>query len=399
MTLNPARHKLASAIAFLLVCFTVMEIAVRLISHRDEDGNRWFGGARLKPYHLPAKRISRLVGEYTAAQSRKLIYDADVGWAAQPARNGNNPQGFYSVSPDIDCAQPTDRLRVAIFGASYAAGSFETGWWRHLEKALNDAGVRAEVLNFGCGGYAMDQAFLRWRKQGAAYHPHIVLFGFTRQNCENNLNLLRMVCEPDSGIPFMKPRFLLEGDQLRLINTPTPAPEELPGLAARFNEWPLARHEHYFKAEDFQDRPWRRSLLLALLEARIGAAHDRATAADFYQEDGEAARLAVKLIAQFKQEAEAAGSRFYILHLPAEPDLRTLQATGNYPFAGLFAAVNRIAPVIQPEPAMLNTARGHNLSRYFYDGHYTNEFNQVIGATVANALLASPDAKRLRGMK
>ncbi len=396
---NYTRHKLLAAPGFLLVCFVVLEIAVRLISHQDADSNRWFGGTRLKPYRLPVRRTTQLVQEYTIAESRKLIYDAEVGWAPQPGRNGNNAQGFYSISPDTDLAPPTNRLRVAIFGASYTAGHFETGWWRTLEKALNDAGVAAEVFNFGVGGYAMDQAFLRWRKSGAAYHPHIVIFGFTRQNCENNLNLLRIVAEPDTGIPFMKPRFLLEHEQLKLINTPTPIPEALPGIVARFSEWPLARHEQHFKAEDFQASLWRHSSLFALFEARIGAARDRAATASFYQEDGEAGRLAVKIISQFRQEAEAVGSRFYVLHLPSESDLRTFQATGNYPFAGLLNAVNRIATVIQPETAMLTAARGHDLARYFNDGHYTNEFNPAIGAAVAEALLANPDMDRYRARK
>jgi hypothetical protein len=396
------RRNLLLTMGSVLVCLVVLEVAIRVVGRCDEDGNRWIRWTRLKPYHLPVKRVTRLVETYKTAQSRAtIIYDHDLGWSPQPGHNHSNAQGFYSTRPDPDPAQPTDRLRIALFGASYTVGSFETGWWRTLEKTLNDAGVKAEVLNFGVGGYGVDQAFLRWRKHGAAYHPHIVIFGFSGQISGNNLNFLRMLHEPLTGVPFMKPRFLLDGDQLKLINTPTPPPDELPGIVARFGEWPLAQHEYYYSATDFQNNLWRHSWLLAFAEAQIEKVQKRAARASLYREDGEAARLTLKIIGQFRQEAEAAGSRFYVLHLPSEPDLRAFQKNGSYPFAGLFTQLNRVATVINPDQAMLEVARGQELARFFFDGHYidTNEFPHVVGTVVGKALLARSDVEQYREKK
>jgi hypothetical protein len=394
------RLNLLLTIGSALVCLVILEVAIRIVSRRDEDGNRWVGWTRLKPYYLPVSRVTRLVEAYTTAQSRAMIYDHDLGWSPQPGRNSNNAQGFYSTRPDPDPAQPTDRLRIALFGASYTAGSFETGWWRTLERSLNDAGVKAEVLNFGVGGYGMDQAFLRWRKHGAAYHPQIVIFGFNGQNCGDNLNLMRMLHEPLTGVLFMKPRFLLDGDLLKLINTPTPTPEELAGIIARFSKWPLAQHEYYYSATDFQNNLWRHSWLLAFTEAQIEKIRKRAARASFYREDGEAARLTLKIIGQFRQEVEAAGSRFYVVHLPSERELRALQESRSYPFAGLFTQLNRVATVINPDHAMLDAARGQDLASFFFDGHYaTNEFPHVVGTVAAKALLATPDVERYREKK
>jgi hypothetical protein len=395
------RLNLLLAIGSVLVCLVVLDVAIRVVSRRDEDGNRWIRWTRLKPYHLPVKRVTRLVEAYQTAQSRAIIYDHELGWSPQPGRNRNNAPGFYSTRPDPDPAQPTDRLRIALFGASYTACSFEAGWWRTLDKTLIDAGVEAEVLNFGVAGYGIDQAYLRWRKHGAAYHPHIVIYGFNGQNCGNNLNLLRMLNEPLTGVPFMKPRFLLDGGQLKLINTPTPTPEELPGIVARFSEWPLAQHEHYFSPKDFQNNLWRHSWLLAFAEAQIEKVRQRTARASFYREDGEASRLTLKIIGQFKQEVEAAGSRFYVLNLPSEPELRALRETGSYPFAGLFTRLNQDATVINPDQAMLEVAHGQDLARFFFDGHYTdtNEFPRVVGTIVGKALLASSDVERYREKK
>jgi hypothetical protein len=386
------RHKLRAAAGFVLVSFLVLEIAVRLMCRYDADGNRWFRNLQLKPYRLPVREMTEFVRKYDSSQTRILAYSPDLGWVPQPLRKGYNAHSFYSTAPAVDRTPSPDRLRVALFGASYTAGSFETGWWRSLEKSLNDSGVPAEVFNFGCGGYAMDQSFLRWRNEGAAYHPHVVIFGFTDANSGADLNLFRWFTQSDTGIPFMKPRFVLDHDKLRLINTPTPELDEVPGIVAHFPDWPLARYEHYFVPADYQMLPWRHSALLALFEARFATTDQPVTTGS----SGEAEQLAVKIIRQFKSETEAAGSTFYVVHLPIEPDLRAIQDTGTYPSASLLTAIKGMATVIQPESALLAAAGEHNLSRYFFDGHYTTEFNPVVGQAVAKALLACPEVERFR---
>lgn len=390
------RRKLRAAAGFLILAFLVLEGAVRLIGISDADGNRWFRGVRLRPYRLPVQRTAKLLRDYAAAPARALSYDPDIGWVPEPGHAGKNSQGFTSSLPEVALKAPAGRLRIAIFGPSYADGSFETGWWRTLEGDLQKAGVDAEVLNFACGGYGMDQALLRWRKQGAQYHPHIVLFGFTRENAEANLHLLRLLEDPGSGTPFMKPRFLLEHGQLRLINAPTPTPEEVPGLIAHFSGWALAANELNFSPSDYRSFGWRHSALLSFCEARIAATRQRDRTALLYQSDGEAAQLALKIITQFKTEVENAGSRFCVANLPTEADLRFVQANGSKPFGDLAAAVQRIAPFIETEPALLAAAQGRDLARYFSDGHYTNELRPAVGHAIAAALLPRPEVAPFR---
>jgi hypothetical protein len=391
------RRKLLLGACFALVSFLVLEMGVRVMGRRDADGNRWFGSLRLKPYHLPVKHTADLVREYDAAKSRIVVYDPELGWTPQPGANGHNAYGFYSTAPTVDRTPAANRLRIALVGTSYTEGTFATGWWRSLEESLNDAGVPAEVLNFGCGGYATDQAFLRWRKEAAAYRPQVVILGFSHGDSDRNLSLFRWFAEPDTGIPFMKPRFLLVHDQLQLINTPTPTPEELPGLVAHFGDWPLARDDGYFAPSDYQTRPWRRSALLDLFQAKLAAANGPQSSGLSPQAEGEAARLTVKIIRQFRSEVEAAGSSFYVVHLPYESDLRAFQDTGAYPFADLLAGIKGAATVFEPESALLAAAQGRNLTRYFYNSHYTGEFNRAVGEAVAQALLARPEAVRFRG--
>ena len=209
-------------------------------------------------------------------------YDPDLGWVQVPngrsddGLNFANSAGYRAASTDAPGADPEAArgvLRIALFGDSFTHGSqvrFEDSWGYVLERQLNEAGLRAEVLNFGAGGYGMDQAFLRWRKQGRAYRPDVVLFGFLDRDVRRNLNLVRRIGHPTSGNPYSKPRFVLDdGGSLRLINTPTVPLDELPALLRGFEEWEFHNYESGYRPEDYKDPWWIQSRLLGFLEARL----------------------------------------------------------------------------------------------------------------------------------
>ena len=41
-----------------------------------------------------------------------------------------------------------------------------TDWGFFLERNLTDLGYNVEVMNFGVGGYGIDQIYLRWEIEG-----------------------------------------------------------------------------------------------------------------------------------------------------------------------------------------------------------------------------------------
>ena len=108
-----------------------------------------------------------------------------------------------------------------------------------------------------------DQAFLRWQYMGHEYSPDIVLFGFRVENVYRNLSVVRSIYNPKTGNPFSKPRFLLEGGTLTLVNSPTVPAEEMPDLVASLSGSPLAEYEYYFEEEDYTEYWWLNSRLFA----------------------------------------------------------------------------------------------------------------------------------------
>ena len=394
--MSPRRRnflKLLIPLAAALLCLAALEIAVRVLCRVDVDGGAWFRETRLKPYRLPVRRAKQQVAAYLATPASALIYDSALGWSQRPGVADHNDAGFITTGPTPPRERSADRLRIALFGDSFTQGNFRTGWWRVLEEQLNVAGVKCEVLNFGVGGYGMDQAYLRWQRDGAPWRPQIVVFGFFAEDCYRNVNTLRLLRDPDSGIPFMKPRFVPEGDDLKLINSPVPEPPRVSGILATFlhppnaDPWPLREHDYYFREADFRMNAWRWSRLAALVEAKATLAGDAADSATFFRPEGEASRIALGLMRRMRAEVEASGARFLVAHLPGEKELANLRRSGLMPHQALYKTLRHEQTVIALEPALLAAAQGHELREFFRDAHYAGAFNAIVGKQLAEALL------------
>ena len=206
----------------LIACITVLlilaalEVVVRLGGETNNIGQFSFMGYALEPYTPPVERQRRYVEEYLENQDQAIyIYDEMLGWTYPPnaARHSGtftiNSAGLRSQREYSQTPSP-DTLRIALFGDSFTAGdevSDDETWGHQLEMKLNQAGIRTEVLNFGVGGYGMDQAFLRWQKAGRGYAPDMVIFGFQPENLDRNVNIFSMLHFGTK--PFSKPRFVL----------------------------------------------------------------------------------------------------------------------------------------------------------------------------------------------
>ena len=83
-----------------------------------------------------------------------------------------NTQGIRSPVPAFTPRAAEGVLRIALFGDSFTHGDdvpVEHSFGQVLEQQLITAGIPAEVLNFGVGGYGIDQAMLRFKEHGAAF--------------------------------------------------------------------------------------------------------------------------------------------------------------------------------------------------------------------------------------
>jgi len=154
-------------------------------------------------------------------QGKQLLYrelDPDLGWTTRPNTTTSN----YTINKDgirasreYSKAVPPDKIRIAAFGNSFTFGSYMKNdqTWEYFIETLDS---RLEVLNFGVGTYGVDQAYLRYKRDGMRFNPQFVLIGFLPENINRHVNVYRPFYSRRGGMPLSKPRFFLKNNQLVL---------------------------------------------------------------------------------------------------------------------------------------------------------------------------------------
>ncbi len=377
----------AGAILPVVLCLVLTEGAVRLLTVRSEHGQLYFQGGRLRPYKMPIARVSDNLEKYASRPDSYSMYHPLLGWAPRPGSVSDN--GLYRSnsaglrSPrEFELTPSAGVLRIALFGDSYTHGdevSYQQSWAARLEASLAEAGIAAEVLNFGVGGYGMDQAYLRWRIEGAQYRPDAVVFGFAPRNMARNLNVFRCIVSHYSNIPFSKPRFVLEGQELRLVNSPTLPLEELVPTLADFQHSPLREYEFFYAEDDYAEHWWLKSELLSVLSKEVRGLGKKPIAC--WSIDQQPAKLTIAIVAAFAAEVSASGARFHVAHLPSKIDLRTYGASGRFCYDDLLRHFDAHYPLVRAESYFTDP----DVDRYF-SGHYSAEGNELVATAVAERI-------------
>jgi hypothetical protein len=105
-----------------------------------------------------------------------------------------NAQGWNSTKPSYVRAKTPGVLRVAVVGDSYVHGSFvnpDQGFPEVIERELNAAGVRAEVLRFGMDGAPLSQYLHMLRREVRQYQPDVVVVQLIHNDFDETYRFLR----------------------------------------------------------------------------------------------------------------------------------------------------------------------------------------------------------------
>ena len=403
-------------LVFSFISFCMAEVFVRFTGDYDADGNFRWHSRELRPLKLPVRSIRNTVNAYLRSDLSYIVYDPDLGWTIRPntvshdKRYTSNSQGIRSAPMEYALGAVPDRTRVAIFGDSYAHGHdvpFAESWGYLLERRLDVPGRPVEVLNLGVQGYGIGQAYLRWKKLGAKFEPDIVLFGFCAENVKRVVNVVRPLYAPRAGLPFSKPRFLLAGDELQLVNVPTVSPDKLIQLVTTLDSSELGQYEYHFDPENYATRFWHYSKFVALLLdfLQVNKVNEKDVRqqkeASFYDVAKEPSRVTLKILEAFKHDVEERGAAFVIVHLPSRRDMDVLAGGDPLPHAELLGQLDARFDVAHPESAMLGTGSAAALDVLFYQKkwHYSAEGGRVLVdvlAEVLGPLLPAPEGRAAR---
>jgi hypothetical protein len=159
--------------------------------------------------------------DLVACKTTYLLHSPALGWTIKPKGYWfdlyrANSQGIRA-DRDYQPFPGSNAVRIATFGDSFTHGE-EVKNGDTWQEQLNRLDRNLEVINFGVGGYGLDQAFLRYQRDSVCYHPQLVFIGFMEENINRLVNVFRPFYTP--GIPLTKPRFMIKDNQLVLLPNP-----------------------------------------------------------------------------------------------------------------------------------------------------------------------------------
>ncbi len=257
-----------------------------------------------------------------------LERDPVLGWPSKGAlasadhdRSGSRPVPAYPT-PGDEC--------VTLYGDSYTYGSEVSdaeAWGNVLAHRLD-----CRVGNFGVGGYGTDQSLLRFIGNSADTAP-VSILGLFPVNMMRNVNQYRHLRTGDSPLGF-KPRFVVEGDSLRLIPKPNPTFAELPHLRDDLRR--LLPHEAFEPGTTVGPVPFQFPFTLTVAKLFLhGQVRswllDRPSWIDFLDSDhpSQARQVTTEICRRFVDECRARNKQCFLLLLPTPNSYDYYRATGR----------------------------------------------------------------------
>lgn len=383
----------------MLVKLVTVLVTVSLVMAGTEIGVRWYGPvapANLLPFPIRHAELARL-----AVGDTYIRFDQVLGWSQRPATRtlddgiefAANAAGFRS---DREYAQtpPLGVSRVAAFGDSFIhcdEVQYQDCWTTRLESAWNGS----EVLNFGIPAGAPDQGWLRYRRDARPLVPCAVLIGFQVENVNRVVNRYRPFYASSSGIALSKPRFVLDGDGLRLLPNPAESVDQLADPAWVERRLGLDDFWHYpgmFAPSGLDNLMLSRLVRTALYRQHRagieGPISDERPNGDAYQPQDERFQVSGRLLREFAREVQADGATPVVVFFGQKAEVTSVRHRAPKEYQPLldWMASEQI-PVIDVTSDLAREANRSGVDTLFArNGHYSRRGNQVVSAALAERL-------------
>jgi hypothetical protein len=235
---------------------------------------------------------------------------------------------------DIEPQNPSDKQRVFVFGDSYAHGSRvpndET--WSEFLAAKDD---RLEVWNFGVDGYGMGQSYLRFQLVTSELDYDLTLLMFVPDDSLwRDVNTIRHIGHRWRSYK-VNPRFVLDGDRLRLIQSPYENLDEMmdrnkAGISNELREH-LRRYDAFYIESKYEaPRVWRYSIISKKVVAALIARRERKINEGVLEPGSEAQRISKKIFEAMHRDATGNGKEFCLVVLPNRGAIKRYREEPRY---------------------------------------------------------------------
>lgn len=311
---------LLAGLFVVILALAVLEIGIRVVAKPHPFG-RQIGPLVLKSYEWDVtKNFNRELYENSLDSDAYYVGHSTFGWTIGSSRTSKD--GLYASSTEGLRSQTAgDELmpiaagtRIALFGDSFMFSEevgYDDSLAHHLQNRLSDT---HQVLNFGVPGYGIDQAYLTFTERSDRWSPRVAILGFIADDLIRAVNVYAFL-KPTWGIPFSKPKFVLDEDQLELLNVPNIAPEKM--FEAEFvSDLPHLSHDiEYF------DFDWQRHVLHSSMIYRLLISAFPRYAPDNPNTSEEAiSEIGARISSRFVKSATDRGITPVVLYLPSRTD-------------------------------------------------------------------------------
>jgi len=344
------------------------------------------------PLDVLSEPHTNALDELISGRADYVAHSAELGWTLKP--NGKtdlyeaNSMGIRS-STEYAMSPPSGVRRISTFGDSYTHGSDvsnEDTWQAQMERL----GSNLEVLNFGVGGYGLDQAYLRYMNDGRQYGSHIVFLGYMSENLLRNVNCFRPFYVPQTGVPLAKPRFVLENEELVLVPNPMQTLDDYGRLRSRPRKTlsAIGADDYFYqaglKSSIFDVSATFRLVKLTMFHLKP-LPGDSVVSVNGYDEESEAFRVTRKIFDDFHKMAVEDGAVPVILFLPNKGDVSRFRSHHDKRYSSLLSYFDSVGYEYIDVMDAFGDARTDDL----FIGHYSPVATELI----AKYLLAHFDTR------
>lgn len=319
------------------------------------------------------------------------VVDGRLGWRYRAGfsntRNQISAQGLRSTR-EYATTPSAGVIRVAAFGDSFVYGNEvanEHAWASVIDSNFSDI----DLLNYGVGGYGLDQALLRYELEGDDLSPHAVLIGFITDDIRRVVNVYQRFASTRSGL-FTKPRFELGADgELVLRPSPIQSLEDWRRILAdptAVKDW--GQHDQWYEPLVYANPLYDLSAtarMLSTIWARLDNRYldpDRIFLGADLNLNSTAFKLQIAIFEEFARLARERGSRPIVLFLPSSGELLAAQTGEELAYMPVAEALrSRGIEYWDAADAFTAAAPDSRFGTWFAPGgHYSPTGNRIVAA-------------------
>lgn len=329
---------------------------------------------------------------------RLLTFDSTLGWRYRASyadpHNTTNAQGFRATR----LYGPTPRgctVRAAAFGDSFVYGNEvddPDAWPAAAEGMFPDL----EILNYGVGGYGLDQAYLRYITEGTALSPHVVVIGFDPDDLGRLVNVYRRFLSIRE-IPLVKPRYVVgAGGALELVPTPIRRLSDYERYLRRPRDViELGKNDAWYEAAIYENPGYdafATDRLLSTLWIRLKRRYfdsDRLFRAGVFNERSAAFNIQLAIFERFTKAVKARGASPVVVMFPNRDALLAAQQGKPAAYFPLVRHLRTKGTVyLDVADAFLAPGVSFRLEHWFMPGgHYSPAGNRVVATWLGTELV------------